>query len=79
MKLFYGMLDSSIVKAYVILLANKPGYSSNRKDKGVCFIKSVARSLISPQVQQRLQAQQTPKIVMQVIENCGMTSEIHEL
>ena len=79
MRLFYGMLDSFIVDAYVILLAKRPAYSSYSKDKRVYFMKSVASSLISLYAQQRLQPQQIPKIIWRVIENCGITSKIHEL
>ena len=73
------MLDSSIVDTYVILLANISSYSSHKKDERVYFLKIVARSLISPHAQQQLQSQQIPKIVRQVIENCGITPKIHEL
>ena len=42
-------------------------------------MKSVASFLISFYAQKRLQPQRIPKIVWRVIENCVITSKIHEL
>ena len=68
MRLFYGILDCSIVNAFVIMLANVEAFAAKRRDQRTYFMKSVARSLIKPYAQQRLHAIQTPKQVRKTIE-----------
>lgn len=78
MRLFYGILDCSIVNAFVIMSANVPAFAANnKKDKRTYFMKSVARALIEPYAKQRLCAIQTPKQVRQIIESCGIKHEGH--
>ena len=75
MRLFYGILDCSIVNAFVIMSANVPAFAANKRDKRTYFMKSVARSLIEPYAKQRLYGIQTPKQVRQIIESCGIKRE----
>lgn len=78
MRLFYGILDSSIVNAFVIMSANVEAVAAKRRDQRTYFMKSVARSLIKPYAQQRLHAIQTPKQVRKTIESCGIEPEEFE-
>ena len=77
MRLFYGILDYSIVNAFVIMSANVPAFAANKRDKRTYFMKSVARSLIELYAKQRLYGIQTPKQVRQIIESCGMKRKGH--
>ena len=78
MRLFYGMLDSSLVNAFVISNANNPNFLVKKKDKRIRFMKIVAQSLIEPHARVRLQAKQTPKLVRKIIEGCGITMEVQK-
>lgn len=78
MRLFYGILDCSIVNAFVIMSANVEAFAAKRRDQRTYFMKSVARSLIKPYAQQRLHAIQTPKQVRKTIESCGIKPEEFE-
>ena len=78
MRLFYGILDCSIVNAFVIMSANVEAVAAKRRDQRTYFMKSVARSLIKPYAQQRLHAIQTPKQVRKTIESCGIEPEEFE-
>ena len=42
MRLFYGILDCSIVNAFVIMSANVPAFAADKGDKRTYFMKSVA-------------------------------------
>ena len=77
MRLFYGILDCSIVNAFVIMSANVPAFAANKRNKRTYFMKSVARSLIESYAKQRLYGIQTSKQVRQIIESCAVKREDH--
>ena len=54
MKVFYGIVDSSALNAFVIFTHNTPGFGGNRKDKRQKFLKELFKSLIVPQAKRRL-------------------------
>ena len=62
-KVFYGIVDSSALNAFVIFTHNTLGFGGNRKDKRQKFLKELFKSLIVPQAKRRLVTPQTPQVV----------------
>ena len=62
MRVFYGIVDSSALTAFVIFTHNTPGFGGNRKDKRQKFLKELSKSLIFPQAKRRLVTPQAPQI-----------------
>jgi hypothetical protein len=61
MKLFYGMIDSAVLNAFVIFTENMPNFGEHKKDKRKKFLKELALALIIAHARQRLlEVQQTP-------------------
>jgi hypothetical protein len=75
MRVFYGMVDSAALNAFVIFIENVPNFGERKKDKRQKFLKELALALITPHASQRLEVQQTPKDVKQVIRSCGIVPE----
>jgi hypothetical protein len=71
MRLFYGMIDSDALNAFVIFTENVPNFGEHKKDKRQKFLKELALALIIPHARQILEVQQTPQRVKQVIPSCG--------
>jgi hypothetical protein len=71
MRLFYGMIDSAALNAFVIFTENVPNLGEHKKDKRKKFLKELALVLIIPHARQRLlEVQPTPQDVKQVICSC---------
>jgi hypothetical protein len=70
MRLFYGMIDSTALNAFVIFTKNAPNLGENKKDKRQKFLKLLALALIIPHGRQRLEGKQTLQDVKQVIRSC---------
>ena len=75
MRVFYGIVDSSALNAFVIFTHNTPGFGGNRKDKRQKFLKELFKSLVVPQAERRLVPLQTSQVVKQIICTCGILSE----
>ena len=56
----FGIVDSSVLNAFVIFTHNTPGFGGNRKDKRKKFLKEMSKSLIVPQAKRRLVTLQAP-------------------
>jgi hypothetical protein len=69
MRLFYGMTDSPAFNAFIIFTENMPDFGEHKKDKRQQFLKELALALIIPHGCQRLEVQQTPQDVKQVIRS----------
>jgi hypothetical protein len=64
MRLFYGMIDSAALNAFVILNENMPNFGEYKKDTRKKFLKELALALIIPHARQRLlEVQRTPQDV----------------
>ena len=72
MRVFYGMIDSSALNAYLIFTHIVLAFGGNRPDKHSKFLKELAISLIVPHAKRRLVAPQTTNIVRQIIRSCGI-------
>ena len=72
MKVFYGMVDSSALNAYLIFTHIVPIFGEKRPNKQSKFLKELSISLIVPQAKPRLVAPQTPQDVKQVTRSCGI-------
>jgi len=72
MKLFYGIIDSAALNAFVIFTENVPNFREHKKEKRQKFLKELALALIIPHTRQRFEVQQTPQDVKQVIRSCGI-------
>ena len=72
MRIFYGIVDSSALTAFISFTHNKPGFRGNRQDKRQKFLKELSKSLIVPQAKRRLATPQTPQAVKQIIYSCGV-------
>jgi len=70
MRLFYGIIDSSALNAFVIFTENVPNF--HKKEKRQKFLKELALALIIPQARQSFEVQQTPQDVKQVIRSYGI-------
>jgi hypothetical protein len=70
MRLFYGMIDSAALNTFVIFTENVPNFGEHKKDKRQQFLKELALALIIPHARQRLEVQQTPQDMKQVIRSC---------
>ena len=55
MRIFYGIINSALVNAFVVMKKNDPGFAGNRNDERVFFLKSLSRSLIVPQAKSQLE------------------------
>jgi hypothetical protein len=75
MRLFYGMIDSAALNAFVIFTENVLNFGEHKKDKRQKFLKELALALIIPHARQRQEVQQTPQDVKQVIRSCGIFPE----
>ena len=75
MKVFYGIVDSSALNAFVIFTHNVPGFGGNRKEKRLKFLKELFVLLIVPQAKRRLVTPQPPQVVKQIICSCGILPE----
>jgi hypothetical protein len=72
MSLFYGMIDSAALNAFVIFTENVPKFGEHKKGKRQKFLKELAFAVIIQHARQRLEVQQTPQHVKQVIDSCGI-------
>jgi len=72
MRLFYGIIDSAALNAFVIFTENVPNFGEHKKEKQQKFLKELALALIIPHARQRFEVQQTPQDVKQVIRSCGI-------
>jgi hypothetical protein len=72
MRLFYGMIDSAALNAFVIFTENVPKFGAHKKDRRQKFLKELALAVIIPHARQRLEVQQTAKDVKQVIRSCSI-------
>jgi hypothetical protein len=52
-----------------------PNFGEHEKDERQKFLKELALALIIPNARQRLEVQQTPQDVKQVIRSCGILPE----
>ena len=75
MKVFYGIVDSSALNAFVVFTHNTPGFGRNTKDKQQKFLKELSKLLIIPQAKSRLITPQTPQAVKQIICSCRILPE----
>jgi hypothetical protein len=75
MRLFYGTIDSAALNAFVIFTENVPNFEEHKKDKLQKFLKELALAMIIPHSRQRLEVQQTPQDMKQVICSCGILLE----
>jgi hypothetical protein len=73
--LFYGMIDNAALNAFVIFAKRVPNFGEHKKDKRQKFLKELALALNIPHARQKLEVQQTPQDVKQVIRSCGMLPE----
>jgi hypothetical protein len=71
-RLFYGIIDSAALNAFVIFTENVPKFGEHKKEKRQKFLKELALALIIPHARQRFEVQQTPQDVKQVIRSCGI-------
>ena len=74
-RLFYGMIDSAALNAFVIFTENLSIFGEYKKDKWQNFLKELAVAMIIPHASQRLKVQQTPQDVKQVNRSCGILPE----
>jgi len=74
MRLFYRIIDSAALNAFVIFTQNVPNFGERKKEKRQKFLKELALALIIPHRRQRFELQQTPQDVKQVIRRCGIFS-----
>jgi len=72
MRLFYGIIDSAALNAFVIFTENVPNIGEHKKEERQKFLKELALTLIIPHTRQRFEVQQTPQDVKQVIHSCGI-------
>ena len=70
MRVFYAMIDSSALNAYLIFTHRVPVFVGKRPDKHSKFLKELAISLIVPHAKRRFVASQTPYIVKEIICSC---------
>ena len=75
MRFFYGMIDSALLNAFLIFAENVPNFGEHKKDKRQKFLKELVLALIIPRARQRLEVQQTPQDVKEVIRSCGILPE----
>ena len=75
MRVFYGIVDSSALNAFVIFTHNTHGFGGNRKDKRQKSLKELSKSLIISQAKSRLITLQTPQALKQIIYSCGILPE----
>jgi hypothetical protein len=60
------------LNAFVIFTENVPNFGAHKKDKQQKFLKEMALAVIIQHARQRLEVQQTPQHVKQVIRSCGI-------
>ena len=72
MRLFYGIIDSAALNAFVIFTENVPNFGEHKKEKRQKFLKELALSLIIPHECQDFEVQQTTQDVKQFIRICGI-------
>ena len=72
MRLFYGIIESTALKAFVIFTENVLSFGEHTKEKQQKFLKELALDLIIPHARQRFEVQQTLQDVKQVIRSCGI-------
>jgi len=53
MRLFYGIIDSAALKAFVIFTENVPNFGEHKKEKRQKFLKELTLALIIPHARQR--------------------------
>ena len=70
MKVFYGMINSSVSNAYLTFTHIGPAFGGKRPDKHSRFLKELAISLIALHGKRRLVAPQASHIVKQIIRKC---------
>jgi hypothetical protein len=64
------MIDSAALNAFVIFTENVPNFGVHKKDKWQQFLKELVLALMILHARQRLEVQQTPQDVKQVIRSC---------
>ena len=74
MRLFYGIIDSAALNAFVIFAENVTNFGEHKKEKRQKFLKELDFALIIPNVRQSFEEQQILKVVKQVIRSCGILS-----
>jgi hypothetical protein len=57
MRLFYGMIDSAALNAFVIFTENVPNFGEHKRNKRQNFLKELALALIVPHARQRLEVE----------------------
>jgi len=57
MRLFYGIIDSAALTAFVIFTENVPKFGEHKKKKRLNFMKELALALIIPYARQRFEVQ----------------------
>jgi hypothetical protein len=72
MRLFYGIIDSAALKAFLIFNENVPIFGEHKKEKRQKFLKELDLALIIPHARQSFEVQQTLQDVKQVIRSCGI-------
>jgi hypothetical protein len=65
------MIDSAALNTFAVFTENVPNFGEH-KDKWQKFLKELALALIIPHPCQRLEVQQKPQDVKQVIRSCGI-------
>ena len=75
MKLFYGIIDSAALNAFVIFTGNVPIFGERKKEKRQKFLKELDLALIIPHARQSFEVQQTLQDVKQFIRSCGILPE----
>ena len=72
MRMFYGIIDSAALNAFVIFTENVLNFGEHKEEKRQKFLKELALALIIPHARQRFEVQQTPQDVKQDIRSCGI-------
>jgi len=48
MRLFYGIIDSAALSAFIIFTENVPNFGEHKKEKRQIFLRELALALINP-------------------------------
>jgi len=71
MRLFYGIIDSAALNAFLIFTENVPIFGEH-KEKRQKFLKELDLALIIPRARRSFEVQQTLQDMKQVIRSCGI-------
>ena len=72
MRIFYGIIDSATLNAFVIFTENVPNFGEHKREKRQKFLKKLAVALIIPRARQSFEVLQTLQDVKQVFRSCGI-------